>query len=433
MRLHLTAAVAAALLVPLAAMAQACGPNTFLDAFRQADAAYARKDVAAATAALRPLAEQGLGPAQLRLGQALSESGGNPDEAYLWIALAADVGTPGAKDALAKLEPKVDAAARAQAKPAGWQPKLGPCLSVDPRQKDGGAYASKLLINNVFTKAGSGEAPPQLSRWLTDSLEYVRTKSPRHLVYLKSLAGIGFRDRGPLVVVDARDGLPILVFNEELALAPDGKSARSLTDAAVYAVHKHLIPAVVTFETQTYKGRTIRFPATDEGRKFVAVMKQAIDMAEGLPLDLAKEARAVADIRYEPREPYDKRGGALAPGDIARDPATKQRYMAYAEIFELRGPSMIVLNLTSAGIRARRADEYYQAQLQLEEARKRNATADVEKAERRMTEIKNIETGVDKRGFCELLDNGIKTMEALKLDPIDINREYKKRFSRGCA
>src|SRR5437763_15968921 len=118
MRLLLKAAVAAVLLVTPAAMAQECGPKTFLDAFRQADAAYARKAVAAATAQFRPLAEQGLGPAQLRLGQILSDgSGGNPAEAYLWIALAADVGTPGAKDALAKLEPKVDAAARAQAKP----------------------------------------------------------------------------------------------------------------------------------------------------------------------------------------------------------------------------------------------------------------------------------------------------------------------------
>src|SRR5690349_4000013 len=138
MRLPPMAAVAAILLATPAALAQECGPKTFLDAFRQADAASARKDVAAATAALRPLAEQGLGPAQLRLGQALSEGGGSPAEAYLWIALAADVGTPGAKDALTKLEPKLDAAARAQAKPAGWQPKLGPCLSVDPRKQGGG-------------------------------------------------------------------------------------------------------------------------------------------------------------------------------------------------------------------------------------------------------------------------------------------------------
>src|SRR5258706_1236774 len=189
MRLPLKAAVAAVLPVTPAAMAQECGPKTFLDAFRQADAAYARKDVAAATATLRPLAEQGLGPAQLRLGQALSEGGGNAAEAYAWMALAADVGRPGAKEALAKLEPKVDAAARAQAKPVGWQPKLGPCLSVDPRQKGAGgaaSYAPKLLINNVFTKAGAGEPSPQLGKWLTESLEYVRTQSPRHLVYLKA-------------------------------------------------------------------------------------------------------------------------------------------------------------------------------------------------------------------------------------------------------
>jgi hypothetical protein len=161
-------------------------------------------------------------------------------------------------------------------------------------------------------------------------------------------------------------------------------------------------------------------------------MKQALDLAEGLPPDLAKQARAVTDIRYEPREPYDKRGGALAPGDLARDDKG-QRYLAYAEVFEQRGPSRIVMNLTSAAIRSRRADEYQEARRQLDDARGRNATAEVAKAEQRMTEIKNLETGVDKRGFCELIDNSIKTMEALKLDPIEINREYKVRFSRGCS
>src|SRR5260221_4145399 len=105
MRLPLKTAVAAVLLVTPAAMAQECGPKTFLDAFRQADAAYARKDVAAATAALRPLAEQGLGPAQLRLGQALSEGGGNAAEAYPWIPLPADLPTPRPKHAPATLQP----------------------------------------------------------------------------------------------------------------------------------------------------------------------------------------------------------------------------------------------------------------------------------------------------------------------------------------
>lgn len=423
-------------LLPAVAAAQDCGPASFIDAYKEGDAAAARGDAAAATARLRPLAEQGLGPAQLRLGQVLSGAAGSDvAEAHRWIALAADVGTPGAKDALAKLEPRVGAAQREQAKPAGWKPTLGACLSADPRTKlpDGRAgYDVKVLVNQVFAVGQAAQPDPARAEWFRRSLESVRTASPRHLIYLKMLAGVGFAKTGPLVVVDTRDNLPVVVVNDALATTSpiDGKT---LTGAATYAVHKLLVPVTVAAETQSHRGRTIRFPASEEGRKFLAVMKQAIDMAETLPPDLAKQARAVLDIRYEPREPYDKRGGAIAPGDIARDPATKQVYLAYAENFDLRGASRIVINLTSAGIRSRRALEYQEAARQLEEARKRNATAEAAKAEQRMTEIKNMETGADKRGFCELLDVAIKTMEALKLDAAEINREYKVRFSRGCA
>ena len=422
------------------AAAQDCPPNGFIDAYRQAEAAYARKDFAAAVAQFRPLAEQGLGPAQLRLGQLTAAGEGAPADpvaAYRWTALAADVDTPGAKAALAALDPRLSAAQRAQAKPNGWKPTLGACLAVDPRTKrsDGTpGYDARLLVNHVFRPEAPSVAQPQRRDWLVHALEGVRTKSPRYLIYLKSLYGLRFVDgTSPLIVIDTRDNLPELVINEQTAMDSMDDGGKVLIGAAVYAIHKQLMPIVVAVETQSYKGRTIRFPATDDGRRFAAVMKQAIDMAESLPPALAKEARAVLDIRYEPREPYDKRGGALAPGDIFRDPATKELYLGYAENFDQRGPAHIVLNLTSADIRRRRRIDYEEAEHQLEAARERNATADAAKAEQRMTEIKNLNTGVDKRGFCEFLNNGIQVMEALKLDPIEINAAYKTRFDRGCS
>jgi len=423
-----------------AAWAQECPPNGFIDAYRQAEAADARKDFAAAVAQFRPLAEQGLGPAQLRLGQLMAAGEGVPADpvaGYRWTALAADVDTPGAKAALAALEPRLSAPQRAQVKPRGWKPTLGPCLAVDPRIKrsDGTpGYDAQRLVNRVLRPRLASVAQPARRDWLVHALEGVRTKSPRYLIYLKSLYGVRFVDgTAPLIVVDVRENLPLLVINEEIATTSMEDGGNVLIGAAVYAVHKLLMPPVIAFETQSYKGRTIRFPATDDGRRFLAVMKQAIDMAENLPPALAKEARAVLDIRYEPREPYDKRGGAMAPGDIFRDPATKEIYLGYAENFDQRGPAHIVLNLTSADIRRRRRIEYEEAEQQLEAARERNATAEAAKAEQRMTEIKNLNTGVDKRGFCEFLNNGIQVMEALKFDPIEINAAYKVRFDRGCS
>lgn len=423
-----------------AASAQDCPQGGFIEAYRQAEAAAARKNFAAAVAQFRPLAEQGLGPAQLRLGQLIAAGKGEPAvlvEAYRWTALAAEVDTPGAQATLAALETRLDPAQRTQAQPNGWKPSLGPCLAVDPRieRSDGvPGYNAELLVNHVTPAQPTTVAEKETRDWLWRALESVRRNSPRHLIYLKSVYGVRFTDGPlPLIVIDSHNNLPELVINEEIAPTATSDGGKDLIGAAVYAVHKQLMPPVVASETHSYKGRTIRIPTTDEGREFLAVMKQAIDMAESLPPVLAERARAVLDIRYEPKDPYDKRGGTMAPGDSTRDPITQQVYLAYRENFALRGPAHIVINLTSAAIRRQRRLAYEEAERQLEEARRRNATADAARAEQRMTEIRNLQTGVDKRGVCELLDNGIQVMEALKFDPIEITRAYKGRFSRGCA
>src|SRR5271170_4500349 len=99
------------------ARAQDCGPAAIRDAFRQAEAAYGRQDFTAAAAQFRLLAEQGLGPAQLRLGQIVAAGAGKPDlmEADRWIALAADVRVPGAQPELAKLAAQIGPVQLAQA------------------------------------------------------------------------------------------------------------------------------------------------------------------------------------------------------------------------------------------------------------------------------------------------------------------------------
>ena len=109
-----------------------------------------------------------------------------------------------------------------------------------------------------------------------------------------------------------------------------------------------------------------------------------------------------------------------------RDRATGQVYLAYAENYAARGPANIVLNLTSVDIQTRRGRELAEIKRQLEDARKRNATGDVERLTSKLA-------SEDKRGFCELLDNSIKVMEALKFDSIEITRANKARFNRGCA
>ncbi len=45
------------------ALADDCAPGAIMESYRQGDAAFARKDFANAMSHLRPLAEQGLGPA----------------------------------------------------------------------------------------------------------------------------------------------------------------------------------------------------------------------------------------------------------------------------------------------------------------------------------------------------------------------------------
>jgi hypothetical protein len=423
------------------AAAQGCTPGAFIDAYRKGEAAYGRKDFAAAAAQFRPLAEQGLGPAQLRLGQILSGDSGKPDlvEAYRWTALADDVGTLGAKEALAKLTPRLTQPQIAQANiaPATWQPAaLSPCLAVDPRVKrpDGtSSYNLDLLVNHVLSAKSAVLPAVQRFAWLARNLESVRVNSPRYLVYFKALYGIGFvGGPGSFVVTEQRDNLPMLVINEGYTGEVSAERLAQLVSAAVYAVHVALVPTVITADVQTYNGHTIRTTTTEGGRRFLEFVKFAIDMAEQLPPDLAGLARQT-ELRYEPQRPFDNRNGAVALGTFTHDSKTGQGYMAYTENFAMRGPAQIVITLVGGGIYLRRDKDAAEARHALDDARKRNDAAAIAKAQQRVDDLKKASAPDPAHGDCELEDYEIKTMEALKLDAIEINRRYKARFSRGCS
>ncbi|MBI3516583.1 MAG: hypothetical protein HY060_21335 [Proteobacteria bacterium] len=357
-------------------------------------------------------------------------------EAYRWAVLAADIGAPGARPALAQLEAKLSPAQRAaKIDPVAWQAKLGPCLSGDPRikQPDGSSgYKVELVINHVL-KAPSATGPeaPRL-KWLIGNLESVRLGSPRYLIYLKALYGIGFvGGTRPFVVIDSQDTLPILRINETYATTVTVERLRELVTAAVTAVHNTLVPAVVATATETYKGRSIRATATDDGKRFLVAIKQAIDMAEQLPPELANLARALTDLRYEPRQAYDKRGGAVALGSYRNDPATGRGYMSYSEMFETFGALRMVINLVDGGVYLRRDAALGEAKRQLADARKRGAAADIAKSEQQLSELEKSHGG--QKGDCEIEDHEIKTMEALKLDQRQITAAYRARDRRGCS
>jgi hypothetical protein len=396
-----------------AVAAESCAPGAIVASYRQAEAAYGRKDFAGAAAQFRPLAEQGLGAAQLRLGEMLSGDGGKQDlvEAYRWIALAANVGAPGAQAALDRLTPRLTAQQIAQANiaPQSWQPaQLGPCLSVDPRLKGPNGttgYALERLVNRVMTaKSATGPAAQRLD-WLAHALESVRTGSPRYLIYFKALYGVAFvGGAGSFVVAEQRDNLPMIVINESYTGTLTVERLAELVKAAIYAVDANLMPPDIATATETYKGYTIRTTATDGGRRFVEFVKFAIDMTEQLPPDLLKLARAVTDLRYEPQLPFDDRNGAVSLANYRHDGKTGQGYMSYRENFSMRGPSHIVITLVDAGIHQRR-----------------------DRAGGKLV------VSSPTHGDCELEDVDIKTMEALKLDSIEINRAYKSRLARGCG
>jgi hypothetical protein len=398
------------------AHAQDCGPGAIRDAYRAAEAAYGRKDFTAAAALFRPLAEQGLGPAQLRLSQIIAAGTGKPDlmEAYRWIALAADIGAPGATPELSKLTAQIGPVQIAQAgfAPANWQPThLSPCLTVDPQmtRPDGSpGYKFELLINHLL-KAPSATGPAERRRdWLMRTLESVRTKSPRYLIYLKALYGIAFvGGPGPFATNGQQDDLPTVALNESYMDKVSPELQAQLVKAVVYAVHAALAPHLATpqtaaSDTVTYKGYTIRTTSDDDGKHFVEFVKFAIDMTEQLPPDLLKLARASTDLRYEPHAPFDQRGGAIVLGSWRHDPKTGKGYMSYAENYAVRGQSRIAMTLVGAGVYLRR------------------------------DQAGNKTGVVDANGDCELQDIDIRTMEALKLDAIEINRAYKARTGHGC-
>jgi hypothetical protein len=353
------------------------------------------------------------------------------------MVLAADIDAPGAKAAMTALQARVGADQRAQAKidPAAWQPTLDACLARDPRTRrpDGTtSYALTVIINRVLKDASATGDETRDARWLASALETVRTGSPRYLVYLKSLGGVGFTGKGSFVRIEQRDGLPMLAVNESFT---DTMTPQRLTDfvkAAVIGVHEALVPPVIATETIAYKGYTLRTTSSEGGKKFVEHMKYAIDMVDQLPPELARLARAATDLRYEPQRMFDRRGGAITIGTWVHDPAGGKGHVSYTESFSMGGPSRLVITLVDGGIFARREVELVEARKQLAAARQRGAAPDIAKAEQQVKTLERT-SKPSETGDCELEDYEIKTMEALKLDAIEINRAYKMRTQRNCS
>jgi hypothetical protein len=376
------------------AAAESCSPAAIVGAYQQAEAAYQAKDLTAAAAQFQPLAEQGLGPAQLRLGEILMAAD-KPDlmQAYRWIALAADVHAPGAAATLTKLTEKIGPGqvALEHFTPSTWRPaQVWSCLAGNP-----------------------GLAPPPPAKasldWLGTALETIRTKNSRYLIYLKAL-NVGFTNgAGPFVIPSERDKLPFILLNESYLGKVSAKEPGALQNAVITAVHAVLVPQAFVDAnvavTETYKGYTIRTINGHNGEAFLHFAKAAIDMSDQLPPDLLKLARAMTDIRYEP--PMAGGGsssgaGALAFGTFKRDAKSGQGYMSFVSNTRGRGPAWMVVALVDGGVFLRRGGTGHAG-------------------------------GADAaHGDCEMDAIEIRTMEALKISPFDVGHAKEGSARRGC-
>ncbi len=327
--------------------------------------------------------------------------GGAPDlaEAYRWTELAALVGAPGATEQRAALDAKLaaDQRERPRAAAKAWQPTLGPCLSVNPKRP--GTYNFEAVINHVLPDPTGIVPPARRLEWLARNLDQVRSTNPRFLIYLKSLYGISFSSRGTSVAIEARNGQPALVVSELITDAFNPGTATELTRVAVVAIHNVLVPPTRLAQTESYRGRTIRFLRTDDGRRALDVIKAAIDLAETLPPDLQALGRGMTDLRYQPaQQDYDPRGGGgIFTGKLGRDSATGALYMAYSRGIDQRKPRDLVLNLVAGGFQARQSGPDAMRKTQCEEG---------------------------------LLV--VKTMEALQFEPAQIGKEREGLRRKNC-
>lgn len=184
--------------------------------------------------------------------------------------------------------------------------------------------------------------------------------------------------------------------------------------------------------TVPYRGRSLRSDGSPGGRAFLDTMRRTIDLAETLPPDLARLARLVTDLRFDP-------GLRVAgTGELTGDLASGTVSIAYPDMFRAMAPAGLALGLVSAGYYVDGMRAVAEADRALAEARWRGDAAAAARAEVLLRERRRLidpqgDPASLKRSRCDLLDRELRAMTALAMDAAEINRRTRSRSDLGCG
>lgn len=339
-----------------------CGRDRVLTEYAAAVAAVDQGRAEAAEAGFRALALEGFAPAQRRLGELLRRQGGDSRtaretvEAYWWLAMAMRNGDRLARDGAFAVEGKLEMLARIDLdrKIEEWRPALSDCTrDLVRRRHDDGTADHSVGLNELVAgywrpapAPGTPDWVPQVGRYLLA----IADAHPEFVPYVTAIGTVGVRalDAAALVEQPLSDGEPRLVLAQATVSRADPNQYPAVMAAIRDLVHRRADPPPVL--RVDYRGRHLFLRSYGLNEAALALVKQALDLAEKLPPDLRALAAAPKRLVVEP----------LRPGEPKAAIATLEREQGAVRFSSLPGGHSaidVVAGLVGAGRRLSSPDD----------------------------------------------------------------------------
>lgn len=284
---------------PAYAQSVPCAGEPMAHLWEQGYAAFQAADYERAQTVLRPLANEGLAPAQWMVGRMVAQGWGTPADAeagLVWLRLARKADFFLARQDIRAAEDKVPPT-RGMAVDAildRWKPDLTVTC------------ATETALPVKFS--ADAQAAPQkdvlYDRWV-GLARSAHLRNPLVGPYLLSVDRVHFTVETTAHAAVARtDAGIVLQISTAVFSQPEDRAIELILSAAREWLNQRMLERVMPAPNETYRGVMIRGAAGVDNTSFFAMMRQALDFVPLLPAVQRKQVDAIREVRYAPKFRY---------------------------------------------------------------------------------------------------------------------------------